>query len=94
MAEHLALAISTAPQPVKVLGASAPSTTAHHSPDGVTNRVVPNGEDSGHSDNAFALLKALVIAWDADQDEEFDEALVAARQALGFTLAEDPDGAR
>lgn len=33
------------------------------------------------------LLKALVVAWDADQDLEFDEAIDAAREHLGFKLA-------
>jgi hypothetical protein len=33
------------------------------------------------------VLKKLVIAWDAEQDEEFDEALDEAHALLGFTLA-------
>jgi len=37
------------------------------------------------------LLKRLVIAHDAEQDEEFTEAIRAARQRLGFKLADDAD---
>lgn len=36
----------------------------------------------------MATLKKLVIAWDADQDLEFDEGIDEARQLLGFKLAE------
>lgn len=33
------------------------------------------------------VLKKLVIAWDADQDLEFDEAIDEARALIGFKLA-------
>jgi hypothetical protein len=41
--------------------------------------------------NDHDLLKRIVIAWDADQDEEFIEAMRDARARLGFTLVEDAD---
>lgn len=41
-----------------------------------------------------SLLKAVVMAWDADQDEEFDATLARARKLLGFKLAEDVDDHR
>lgn len=41
--------------------------------------------------NDLELLKRLVIAFDADQDEEFHEALAAAREHCGFELADDAD---
>ena len=37
------------------------------------------------------ILRKLVIAWDAEQDEEFDEAISEARTALGLRLADDAD---
>jgi hypothetical protein len=37
---------------------------------------------------AESVLRKLVIAWDADQDLEFDEAMALARGVLGFKLAE------
>ena len=37
------------------------------------------------------LLRRLVIAWDADQDEEFDEAMREARELVGLRLADDAD---
>lgn len=36
-----------------------------------------------------AILKKLVIAWDADQDLEFDEAMAKARGLLGFKLEDE-----
>ena len=35
---------------------------------------------------AAKILRKLVIAWDADQDMEFDEAMARARGLLGFKL--------
>lgn len=49
---------------------------------------------ASHINHAQRLLKAIVIAWDADQDLEFDEALAAARRHLGFRLVDEPDGSR
>jgi hypothetical protein len=39
--------------------------------------------------SASDILRKLIIAWDADQDLEFDEALDAARKLLGFKLRAD-----
>lgn len=36
------------------------------------------------------LLKQIIIAWDADEDLEFSEAIDAAREALGFKPADPP----
>lgn len=36
--------------------------------------------------DARALLKRIVMSWDADQDEEFIEAVSEARALLGFVL--------
>lgn len=46
------------------------------------------------SDALATALKAIVIAWDADQDIEFDEALTNARSLMGFTLAVSPEADR
>lgn len=45
-------------------------------------------------ENVKTILKAVLISWDADQDCEFDDALRAAREFMGFTLAERTDGPR
>jgi hypothetical protein len=39
----------------------------------------------------LAILKRLVIGWDADQDDEFIEAMADARALLGFVLDTDGD---
>lgn len=41
-----------------------------------------------------SLVKRLVIAWDADQDEEFDRLMTQARRAVGLRLADDEDRPR
>lgn len=43
--------------------------------------------NTGIESKALAILKKLVIAWDADQDLEFDEAMTKARRLLGFKLS-------
>lgn len=40
------------------------------------------------------LIKSIVISWDAEQDQEFDEALTRAREFMGFKLAERTEGPR
>ena len=37
------------------------------------------------------LLRRIVIAWDAEQDQEFDAAITEARVRLGLKLHEDAD---
>lgn len=39
--------------------------------------------------NAEELLRKVVMAWDAGQDEDFIEAVAEARQSLGLTLVAD-----
>jgi hypothetical protein len=41
---------------------------------------------------ALTVLKKLVIACDAEQHIEFDEAMVAARTLLGFKLRRETNG--
>lgn len=49
--------------------------------------LAPLSKTCARCDELEGLLKLLVIAWDADQDEEFADALAKARQSLGFKLA-------
>lgn len=38
-----------------------------------------------------ALLRRVVIAWDSDDDLDFDEAMTEARAATGLVLADDSE---
>lgn len=42
--------------------------------------------------DAEQLLRRLVIAWDADQDEEFADLIAEARAQMGFKLADEDGG--
>jgi len=50
------------------------------------------GEAAAKTD-IVSLLKRLVIAFDAEQDEEFSEAIADARGRLGFVLSDDEETA-
>jgi hypothetical protein len=43
------------------------------------------------TDDPIAVLRRLVIAWDSEQDEEFEEALTTARVLTGLKLADDAE---